>query len=415
MSARNKILSVVPYYGGKARMAQFISDKFDYNCHIYAEIFGGGARTLLNKPRHNKEIYNDLNGGLFILMKTLADPKEARELIYSLNNTEYSKREFDKAKIIFDYALMTKRDYVINDNIEDIINVIYDRTTHTKKYIKSKKREWAKLIFDMLEKDNNEKIDLKIIEDIKKDKKDKVIKLLEDVMGKLHNVEEDEATRPASDFFPEITDMDIAIATYIVYTQSWNAQGEQWSNSKTTEQYRKGLNKLFLCSERLNGVEFYQDDAMAFFKYFNYDNNVVSDEDKFNVMGSLIDNPDCMLYLDPSYIKVEDEIKALEGTDWERKPELRLTEIVKSKNKGKLPRNLGGVYAESYSYEDHEELLQCICKYKAKILISNYDLKLYHKYLSLENGWRYIKFETKATSSGKKWNNNRTEVLWYNY
>ena len=57
---RTNPLSIVPYYGGKAKMASFIADMLEYkDTSLYIEPFGGGCRTLLNKPRHEKEIYND--------------------------------------------------------------------------------------------------------------------------------------------------------------------------------------------------------------------------------------------------------------------------------------------------------------------------------------------------------------------
>ncbi len=47
----DKTLSAFNYYGGKARMAPLICDLLDYDTtDIYIEPFGGGARTLLNKP-----------------------------------------------------------------------------------------------------------------------------------------------------------------------------------------------------------------------------------------------------------------------------------------------------------------------------------------------------------------------------
>lgn len=101
-------------------------------------------------------------------------------------------------------------------------------------------------------------------------------------------------------------------------------------------------------------------------------------------------NEDVMMYLDPSYLKPDDEHK-----------------------------NLGSVYTRSYGYKEHEELLREITKpdTKAKILISNYDVKLYNNYLC---DWDKIYYETSTSvgswkTNGNRKTNKRTEVLWKNY
>jgi site-specific DNA-adenine methylase len=54
----NTGLGVVPYYGGKRKMARFISELLDYDTtDCYIEPFGGGGSVLLNKPRHIYEVY----------------------------------------------------------------------------------------------------------------------------------------------------------------------------------------------------------------------------------------------------------------------------------------------------------------------------------------------------------------------
>ena len=68
----------------------------------------------------------------------------------------------------------------------------------------------------------------------------------------------------------------------------------------------------------------------------------------------------------------------------------------------------------SFDYEDQENFLSCIFNAKCKIMVSNYDLILYNKYLTPDNNWRRIEFETTTSVGGKK-ANDRTEVLWYNY
>lgn len=83
-----KVLSAFPYYGGKAALAPVICDMLDYShANIFIEPFGGGARVLLNKPRHPVEIYNDASAGLCAFMRCMSDPQTAREVIRRLYDT----------------------------------------------------------------------------------------------------------------------------------------------------------------------------------------------------------------------------------------------------------------------------------------------------------------------------------------
>lgn len=175
-----------------------------------------------------------------------------------------------------------------------------------------------------------------------------------------------------------------------------------------------------------------------------------------------LNQEDVMVYADPSYIKPDDEDEALEGVDWEHEGNLteaiilnryiknRMVEFrkryIKNKSgvlKGKadtyeqaiqkrcrkilateyaelkkrgnfkfdLPRNLGSIYAASFSYAEHENFLKCIKDCKCKMMVSNYDLVLYNKYLK---DWRRDEFIT-TTSIGMQKDNVRVEVVWYNY
>ena len=80
----------------------------------------------------------------------------------------------------------------------------------------------------------------------------------------------------------------------------------------------------------------------------------------------------------------------------------------------KWPKNLGEIYARSFGYVDQERFLQCIQNAKCSMMVSNYDLALYNKYLNERTGWRREEFIT-TTSVGGKMDNSRTEVIWYNY
>ena len=60
------------YYGGKFYLAGWIVSHIPSH-HIYIEPFGGAASVLLNKPRSQKEIYNDLNPDISNLMRYIRD------------------------------------------------------------------------------------------------------------------------------------------------------------------------------------------------------------------------------------------------------------------------------------------------------------------------------------------------------
>ena len=67
----------------------------DYaNTEVFIEPFGGGARVLLNKPRHPVEIYNDASAGLCAFMRCMSDPQKAQEVIYRLYDTDYTPETF---------------------------------------------------------------------------------------------------------------------------------------------------------------------------------------------------------------------------------------------------------------------------------------------------------------------------------
>ena len=81
----NTTISPFPYYGGKARMAEFIAERLDYDStSVYIEPFGGAARVLLNKPRHDVEIYSDYSKCLSIFFDVMTDKVKTEELIEKL-------------------------------------------------------------------------------------------------------------------------------------------------------------------------------------------------------------------------------------------------------------------------------------------------------------------------------------------
>ena len=60
------------YHGGKFFLCDWIVSNIPSH-ETYVEPFGGAASVLLNKPRCNREIYNDLNSDLANLMRFIRD------------------------------------------------------------------------------------------------------------------------------------------------------------------------------------------------------------------------------------------------------------------------------------------------------------------------------------------------------
>ncbi len=60
------------YYGGKFYLSKWIIDNLPPH-DVYLEPFGGAASVLLNKPRAGREVYNDLNKAITLVMTHLRD------------------------------------------------------------------------------------------------------------------------------------------------------------------------------------------------------------------------------------------------------------------------------------------------------------------------------------------------------
>lgn len=222
----------------------------------------------------------------------------------------------------------------------------------------------------------------------------------------------------SADMGEYVSEMDLAIATYVVFQQSRDGMGRVWSKEKfkTTDQYLKRVLNLYECAERLEGVEVFQIDAIDFFRQFKFVDVNLPDEEidpNFLIMNEWINNPRVMMYCDPSYISPDDEKELLQGIDIHNVDSL--SDAIREKYNGKkMPKNLGKIYARSFGYDEQENFLRCIQNAKCRILVSNYDLELYNKYLNESTGWRREEFIT-STGVGGKVDNTRIEVIWYNY
>jgi len=76
--------SIVPYMGGKTKIAKWILEKFPDHTY-YVEVFGGSASVLLNKPRSQIEVYNDADGDVVNFFDVLRNrPEELAEFTKSV-------------------------------------------------------------------------------------------------------------------------------------------------------------------------------------------------------------------------------------------------------------------------------------------------------------------------------------------
>lgn len=69
---------MIPYIGGKSRIASWIISQFpsNYKELTYCEVFGGGGWVLFKKEESYLEVYNDLNSNLVNMFKIIRDNYE---------------------------------------------------------------------------------------------------------------------------------------------------------------------------------------------------------------------------------------------------------------------------------------------------------------------------------------------------
>jgi len=88
-------LSVVHWAGGKGRQLDALLPLIPVT-KIYCEPFGGGGSVLLNRPRAEIEVYNDLDGELVNLFGVLRDSGSYRDFRRRVALMPYSRAEFDR-------------------------------------------------------------------------------------------------------------------------------------------------------------------------------------------------------------------------------------------------------------------------------------------------------------------------------
>jgi DNA adenine methylase len=87
---------LVRWHGGKWKWAAWILAHLPPHA-AYVEPFGGGASVLLQKEPALSECYNDLDDTLVALFRVLQDPEKAARLVWLLERTPFSRREFERA------------------------------------------------------------------------------------------------------------------------------------------------------------------------------------------------------------------------------------------------------------------------------------------------------------------------------
>lgn len=380
-------------------MAPMIAAMLDYSCSTYVEPFGGGARTLLNKPRHQVEIYNDYGEGVCALMRVMSVPETADEFIHILSaTTEYSEEEFLKQKTIYDLCNDEPEDHARKELMQSLIQNGFAKreskllTSFTP--LNEKEKEALNLKIHTLQK--NSPSEFQKFSRLYKNWKQ--LKDLLDSGGPL--------PRHRDLYESDISDMELAVATYVTFTMSRDGMGKVFTpfRFRDDKAYKNHIIKLYESMERMAEVSVTQIDAMQFFREYAQG----KEEPQSKQLATWINNPDVMMYCDPSYIRPEDEAKVWGTIDWAKVKE------TKQITAGLDPQNLGKLYSMSFKYQEHEYFLQAVREARCKLLISNYDLQLYNYYLTPEHGWRRQEFQT-VTTVGTKAGNRRTEVLWYNY
>ncbi|MEN3039664.1 MAG: DNA adenine methylase [Candidatus Kryptonium sp.] len=89
-------ITLFPYIGGKSMHFDWIIQFFPQH-KAYVEVFGGSAAILLNKPRSEIEVYNDIDDNLVKLFRVLRDKEKSQELYRKLKYTLYARSELELA------------------------------------------------------------------------------------------------------------------------------------------------------------------------------------------------------------------------------------------------------------------------------------------------------------------------------
>lgn len=88
---------LIRWHGGKWKIAKWIIEYLPREHDAYVEPFGGGASVLLQKEPVGSELYNDLDETLIAVFRVLQDVEKSEKLVWLLERTPFSRREFERA------------------------------------------------------------------------------------------------------------------------------------------------------------------------------------------------------------------------------------------------------------------------------------------------------------------------------
>ncbi|GIV86074.1 MAG: DNA methyltransferase [Chloroflexus sp.] len=99
---RGKIRPPVYWYGGKFYLVSRLTEIIDTlpPHRTYVEVFGGAGTLLLNKPRSEIEVYNDLDEDLVNLYRVIRNHETFEQLRTMLELTPYSRKEQLEATLL---------------------------------------------------------------------------------------------------------------------------------------------------------------------------------------------------------------------------------------------------------------------------------------------------------------------------
>lgn len=394
-------------------MAPLICDLIDYkHTNLYIEPFGGACRVLLNKPRHEQEIYNDFGYGLTTFFETLGNQQLSQEVIdalvrltpseelfYQMRNYKQEHeqeltdnlqqqcksfvwncwKKYQSPELKKLHRAVCNKEYKRILDIADqkinsgVIKDIHDMKTFNK-FLSLYRQYWDIVETDYREEYDNAMLDFETVwksrnANSKTCNKQKYQREFchRQALNRIADYTSDTIVSNGAE--QDNDPVQMAVATFITYYLSRDGMGLEYSSVKnqSIDRYYSHLQYLKDIAQRFEGVVVTQVDALYLVaNYCKYEN--------------------VMMYLDPSYLKPDD-----------------------------LKKDLGkGIYARSFEREEHERLANIIKDAKAKIILSNYEVEPYLSILSENKGWKKYYYDT-HTSVGSKKDNKRTEVLWYNY
>lgn len=110
------IIKAYRWYGGKIRMVNIVNFLIPEHTAYY-EPFMGSAAVLLNHPRSQLEVINDLDADLVHFMRILSDREKGKVLVERLCRLWYGKTEFQEA------LDCKKRNFIGMDEIDKAVEI----------------------------------------------------------------------------------------------------------------------------------------------------------------------------------------------------------------------------------------------------------------------------------------------------